>query len=82
MPGNCGHPLNQTPDLDASEICLDPYKSLAAAVLKNAVKDLKSSKVAVSLDALFWWIDESSFWLEALGFDSLDDKHLVKLLEA
>ena len=55
------------PGIDGSEIFLDPFKRLGAAVCTKALADLHSSDLLTSLGALSWFLDDGPAWLYSLG---------------
>ena len=72
------HPMNSAPCVDASDIRLDPWLHLAAAVTVRAVYDLRAADLMKALDALGWWLSDGPLWLDALGIS--DDPDCVFVL--
>lgn len=66
--------------LPASRASQEPYVRLAAAVIANAMKDLRERDPVRALDALLWLMGDGLLFLRCLdGFEGIDP---VGLLEA
>lgn len=67
-------PDTETPE--PSRVALDPYLSIAAAVVVRSFRDLRRlSEVELALEAFCWLaFGDGLIWLEALGFDADSEK--------
>jgi len=61
--------IAQIPKERASRGTVYPMLRLAAGAVLQAVNDLGSPDVVVSVDALCWWLsDDCGLWLDAVGY--------------
>lgn len=67
--------------LEASPIMLDPHLGLGAAVVANAVRDLRKRDPVASLDALIWLLfGDGPLWLEILIDQELTPEEVLQCL--
>lgn len=53
---------------------------LGAAVVFQAVRDLRSDDILTSTDALAWLLTDAQFWIEGLGLD-LEEGQILRVVQ-
>lgn len=59
---------------------VEPYLSLAAAVVIKAARDLHSIDNILAIDALLFWLGDCNYWLEALNLLIEPESVLIRVL--
>lgn len=67
--------------LPASRAAIEPYVRLAAAIIANAMKDLRERDTIRALDALLWLMGDGLLFLRCLdGFEGIDPVGLLEVI--